>query len=82
MAAAAGMSEADLTLVFKDQRELAELPLRIETLETRIAVLTNAMNDPSFFKRDAAAINTHNAEIADAQGQLEVAYARWESLEG
>ena len=69
-------------LGFKDQKELAELPLRIETLETRIAALTTAMNDPAFFKRDASAINTHNADIARAQADLEAAYARWESLEG
>ena len=69
-------------LGFKDQKELAELPLRIETLETRIAALTTAMNDPAFFKRDASAINTHNADIARAQAELEAAYARWESLEG
>ena len=69
-------------LGFKEQRELAELPRQIEQFETRIAALTAAMNAPAFFKRDAAAINAHNADIAGAQSQLDAAYARWEALDG
>ncbi len=69
-------------LGFKDQRELDDLPRRIESLEARMAALTAAMNDPAFFRRDAAAITAHNAEVAAAQAELDAAYARWEALEG
>jgi ATP-binding cassette subfamily F protein uup len=37
---------------------------------------------PAFYKRDAAAITAHNAELADAQAALDAAYARWAELEG
>ncbi|HET9485506.1 MAG TPA: ATP-binding cassette domain-containing protein [Xanthomonadales bacterium] len=69
-------------LGYKDARELAELPGHIEALEAKIATLTDAMNDPSFYRRDGAAIAAHQAEIAAAQASLRDAYARWESLEG
>jgi ATP-binding cassette subfamily F protein uup len=57
------------------------LPARIEALETRVAALTRAMNDPAFYQRDAAAITAHGAELASAQSELDAAYARWEALE-
>ena len=69
-------------LSYKDQRELDELPARIETLEAKIADMTEAMNDPAFFQRDHAAVNAHNAELAATQAALEQAYARWEALDG
>ena len=69
-------------LGYKEARELEQLPARIEALETRIAELTAAMNEPAFYQRDGAAINAHNAAVAEAQAELEVAYARWEALEG
>src|SRR3546814_10675695 len=63
------------------RRELEQLPARIEALETRIAELTAAMNDPAFYQRDSAAITAHNAVVAEAQAELDAAYARWEALE-
>src|SRR3546814_9007667 len=68
-------------LGFKQARELEQLPARIEALEMRIAELTAAMNDPAFYQRDSAAINAHNAVVAEAQAELDAAYARWEALE-
>ncbi len=68
-------------LSYKDARELEQLPLRIETLETRIAAMTAEMNDASFYQRGAAAMATHNAQLAAVQAELEVAYARWSELE-
>ena len=69
-------------LGYKEQRELDELPLRIETLESKIAAMTEAMHDPAFFQRDHASVAAHNAELAAMQTALEQAYARWESLDG
>jgi len=80
--AAAGATPAKRKLSYKDQRELDELPARIETLEARVAALTDAMHDPAFFQRDHAAVAAHNAELAAAQTALEQAYARWEALDG
>jgi ATP-binding cassette subfamily F protein uup len=79
--AAPAATPAKRKLSYKDQRELESLPQKIETLETRIAALTAAMQDPAFFQRDHAAVAAHNAELAAAQAELEHAYARWEALE-
>ena len=69
-------------LGYKDARELAALPARIEALEAKIAGLQDAMNDPAFYRRDAAAIAAHRAGIAAAEAELAQAYARWQALEG
>ena len=69
-------------LGYKEARELEQLPARIEALETRIAALTAAMNEPAFYQRDSAAINAHNAAVVEARSELDAAYARWEALEG
>ncbi|MEO5565157.1 MAG: ATP-binding cassette domain-containing protein, partial [Luteimonas sp.] len=82
IAAAASMAPpAKRKLGYKDARELEQLPLRIETLETRIAALTQAMNDPAFYQRDPGAITAHGAELAKVQAELDAAYLRWAELE-
>ena len=69
-------------LSFKDQRELEQLPLRIESLEASIAQHGAAMNDPEFFKQHAKAITEVNDSVAKLQAELEKAYARWAELDG
>ena len=68
-------------LGYRESRELAELPQRIEALEARIAQLSAAMQEPSFYARDSAAIVAANDELAAAQAALDAAYARWQALE-
>ncbi len=67
---------------FKEQRELEQLPKRIEQLETAIAAHGEAMNDPAFFKQDAATITRANEAVAALQAELDAAYARWSELDG
>ncbi|MDE2087673.1 MAG: ATP-binding cassette domain-containing protein, partial [Xanthomonadaceae bacterium] len=74
--------EAKRKLSYKDQRELEQLPARIEQLETDIAARGEAMNDPSFFQQDGAAIVKANEALAKLQQELENAYARWAELDG
>ena len=62
-------------------RELEQLPATIEALEARVAELTAAMSHPDFFRQQADAVSAHNAALAEAQGELDQAYARWEALE-
>jgi ATP-binding cassette subfamily F protein uup len=69
-------------LSFKAQRELEELPMRIEALEAQIAGFTAKMAEAGYFQRDAAAVTADNAALAAAQAALDAAYARWEELEG
>ncbi len=68
-------------LTYKDQRELEQLPARIEQLEAEVAALTEAMHDPAFYQRDGAAITAHTQRLTDTQAALDTAYARWEELE-
>jgi ATP-binding cassette subfamily F protein uup len=79
--AAAPAAAPKRKLSYKETRELEQLPLRIETLENKLAELTAQMNEPSFFQRDAAAINAHNALLAQTQLELDGAYARWSELD-
>ncbi len=67
---------------FKDARELEQLPARIEKLERDIAARSQAMQDPTFFRQDNAAILTANAALAELQAQLDSAYLRWQALDG
>lgn len=75
-------SESKRKRSFKEQRELELLPPRIEQLETEIAAKGEAMNDPAFFKQDAAAITRANEAVAKLQSELDAAYARWRELDG
>ena len=69
-------------LSFKEQRELELLPAKLEQLESAIAKHTEAMNDPKFYQQDAASITKVTDEIAKLQAELDIAFARWEELEG
>jgi len=68
-------------LTFKESRELEQLPARIEQLEARVAALTEAMADPGFYQREAAAIVADNDALAATQAELDAAYARWAELD-
>ncbi|QYR52230.1 ATP-binding cassette domain-containing protein [Lysobacter soyae] len=68
-------------LTFKEARELEELPKRIEALEESIARMSEAMNDPTYFQRDSQDIQADQTALANAQAELEAAYARWEALD-
>jgi ATP-binding cassette subfamily F protein uup len=73
---------AKARLSYKDARELERLPARIEALETELARMTEAMNEPAFYQRDASALAADNAALARLQAELDAAYARWAELEG
>ncbi len=76
-------------LTYKEQRaleaqkrELAELPARIEALETEQHQLTLAMADPGFYQQDSVAIAHAANRIKELDEELAGAYARWQELEG
>jgi ATP-binding cassette subfamily F protein uup len=68
-------------LSFKDQRTLAQLPGRIEQLESEIASRTTAMSDPAFFQQDSSVIVQAHQSLAALQAELDTAYARWAELD-
>jgi ATP-binding cassette subfamily F protein uup len=69
-------------LSYKLQRELDELPVTIERLETTIATLQAEISAPSFFSQTHDIVRPRLAALADAEQQLEAAMSRWLELEG
>ncbi|KAF1684730.1 ABC transporter ATP-binding protein [Pseudoxanthomonas broegbernensis] len=69
-------------LSYKDARELERLPVRIETLEAELATLTAAMSDAAFYQQEAGVVAAHTQRMAQAQDELDTAYARWAELDG
>ena len=82
MPAAESAAPAKRKLSYKDQRELEQLPARIEQLENAVAELGAAMNEAAFFQQAPTAIVAANQRLATVQAELEQAYARWSELEG
>lgn len=68
-------------LSYKDQRELEQLPARIEQLEQEQAQLQASLADPELYRRDAAAFKTIGARAKQVETDLAQAYVRWEQLE-
>lgn len=68
-------------LSFNEQRELAQLPQKIERLEEKIADLQLQMADPKFYQQDAQTIAKINQSLAENEDSLAQLYARWETLE-
>lgn len=68
-------------LSFKDQRELEQLPARIEQLETAIAALHAAMSQPDFYQQGSAQVTAKQDELQGLESELEQAFLRWEALE-
>ena len=80
-APAAPAKTAGRKLNNREQRELAELPTRIEKLETEQAELTAKLGDPKFFRQDAAVVRAAEARIHELEKEHAAALARWEELE-
>ncbi|HHF7372696.1 ATP-binding cassette domain-containing protein [Legionella bozemanae] len=68
-------------LSFNEQRELAQLPQKIEQLEAKIAELQLQMTEPKFYQQDAQLITKINQGLAEDEDLLTRLYARWEVLE-
>jgi len=68
-------------LSYKDQRELDQLPTKIESIEELIAQLQEAVAEPEFYSRHHDRVQTKLKELADAEAQLEHHVERWSELE-
>ncbi len=68
-------------LNFNEQRELAELPQKIEVLEKKIHELQLKMTEPDFYQQEANLIAEFNQQLAGEERILTDFYARWEALE-
>ncbi|NJO14466.1 MAG: ATP-binding cassette domain-containing protein [Thioploca sp.] len=68
-------------LSYKEQRELAELPIQIENLETELTQLQEKVSCSDFYRGSTAEINQTLAQIKQLETELQVRYTRWEQLE-
>jgi ATP-binding cassette subfamily F protein uup len=68
-------------LSYKLQKELDELPKRIEDLEQAQQALHDSMAEADYFKRDKDEIASDQLKLAEIDSNLEAAYGRWEELD-
>jgi ATP-binding cassette subfamily F protein uup len=68
-------------LSYKDQRELGNLPSKIEKLEQQQALLEKRISEPGFYQSNREEIRLVMQELAQVQEQLEAAFVRWDELE-
>ncbi|MEZ3498123.1 ABC transporter ATP-binding protein [Pantoea sp. KPR_PJ] len=62
-------------------RELEQLPQKLESLEARIGELQAQMSHPDFFSQPHDQTQPVLDALAQAEHELETAFARWEELE-
>lgn len=68
-------------LGFKEQRELEQLPARIEELENLHSELNAKINSAEFYKQSPEAVAATLAQLNAADEALTQAYLRWDELE-
>ena len=68
-------------LGYREQRELEQLPKRIEALEAEQEKLHKEMADPAFYQQDGEVIASASEKLETLERELMEAYERWESLE-
>lgn len=70
-----------LKLSFKEERELKELPGRIEALEAEQNSLYSRMADPDFYRREGQNAAGAGARAVEIEAELKALYSKWEELE-
>ncbi|MEE4301830.1 MAG: ATP-binding cassette domain-containing protein [Pseudomonadales bacterium] len=68
-------------LGYREQRELEQLPARIETLEARIEALQTQLADPALYRDAPDDVPGLKQDLEAAEAELETAFERWEALE-
>ena len=77
----AAAAPARRKLSYKEQRELSELPARLEALEAEKVTLTGSTTDPGFYSRPHAEVAAQLSRLAALDAQIEAAFTRWTELE-
>jgi ATP-binding cassette subfamily F protein uup len=68
-------------LGYMQQREMQELPQKIEALESEQKELFAIVADPLFYKKEKGEIARVKSDLDRVEGEIETAYHRWEELE-
>jgi len=68
-------------LSYKEQRELEELPQRIEALESEQTAVHATLADPELYRQGSETFAALHARLASLEQELEIAYQHWVTLE-
>jgi len=68
-------------LSYNEQRELAQLPEKIQRLEAEQAQLNALISDPAVFRRDKDESQLALQRLKAVVAELETAYSRWDTLD-
>jgi len=68
-------------LTFREERELEELPARIEALEAEQEELAARLADPDFYRDSGSGVAEVSSRLARIEAETEQAYRRWDELE-
>jgi len=68
-------------LSFKENKELSELPVIIDNLETLIESLQAQVNESDFFSQGEEATKNILNQLSENESKLDVAYTRWQELD-
>lgn len=68
-------------LSYNEERELKQLPGKIEKLEKQLAQLQEEMANPDFYQQDSDTIKTTSEKHQSVEKELNEAYDRWGELE-
>jgi ATP-binding cassette subfamily F protein uup len=68
-------------LSYKEERELADLPGKIDALETEQKQITAALADVRLYRDKPEQVKQLNRRLAAIEGELAAALTRWEQLE-
>jgi ATP-binding cassette subfamily F protein uup len=67
-------------LSYKEQRELDELPARIEALEAEQKTLNELLADPQSYVKDPQGTTAAHKRVGEIDDELMAALERWEEL--
>ena len=68
-------------LTYAEQKELANLPSRIEKLEAEQFALQQRIASAEFYQQEPEQITKTLAQLTDLTTELQQAYQRWQELE-
>ncbi len=68
-------------LSYRDQRELAMLPQKIESQEAEMAEIQQVLSDPGLYRNEPQSVSELSRRMTELERQLSDGYARWEALE-
>ncbi len=73
-------TSATKKLSYNDQREFDALPEKIESLDTEMEQVQQALSDPELYQKDAHKVAALNARSNAIEAELTQCYERWEAL--